>query len=155
MGGQIAEEIMYGPDKISAGCSSDLDKATSLARSMIKNFGMYGENTGYMYVENKNYSFEEDELSHKQKKIIDDEVNKILNTSYNRVKKLLTDNASELKSLAEQCYIHDTLEFDEIKAAVEGDFRKIKAKKVRKPFNFIPYYITRKSDSNIINDDNV
>ena len=148
MGGQIAEEIMYGPNKISAGCSSDLEKATSLARSMIKNFGMYGENAGYMYVDTQSYSYEEDELSNKQKKIIDDQVNIILNESYNRVKKLLTENASELKSLAEQCYIHDTLEFEDIKSAVEGDINKIKAKKVRKSFDFIPYVSNNDKENN-------
>ncbi len=133
MGGQVAEELMYGPEGISAGCSSDLESATSLARSMIKNYGMYGSTVGYQYINNQSYSYEEDEVSEKHKKVIDDEVNKILKESHDRVYKLLYNNADELKSLAEQCYIHDTLEFEEIQGAIEGKLHMIKAKKVREP----------------------
>ena len=134
MGGQVAEELMYGPGGISAGCSNDLENATSLARSMIKNYGMYGYNTGYQYISNESYSFEEDEVSDKYKKAIDDEVNKILKESHARVFNLFLNNADELKSLAEQCYIHDTLEFEDIQAAIEGNIKNIKAPKVRNPY---------------------
>lgn len=134
MGGQVAEELIYGPGGISAGCSNDLENATSLARSMIKNFGMYGSTVGYQYIDNQSYSFEEDEVSEKHKKAIDDEVTRILNESHGRVYKMLLNNADELKSLAQQCYIHDTLEFDDIQNSIEGRISLIKASKVREGY---------------------
>merc|ERR1719171_2067587 len=43
MGGRAAEELVFGSENVSAGCSSDLQKATDLARQMVMNFGMGGE----------------------------------------------------------------------------------------------------------------
>jgi ATP-dependent metalloprotease len=130
-GGHVAEELMLGSDQISAGCSSDLGKATSLARQMIKNFGMYGDSAGYQFIDSQSYSMMEDEVSNKQKAIIDEKVDEILKASKERVRTLIRENASELKSLAQHCYMHDTLEFDEIKAAIEGKPNEIKTKKIR------------------------
>eukprot|EP00340_Litonotus_pictus_P006098 CAMPEP_0170528042 /NCGR_PEP_ID=MMETSP0209-20121228/13541_1 /TAXON_ID=665100 ORGANISM="Litonotus pictus, Strain P1" /NCGR_SAMPLE_ID=MMETSP0209 /ASSEMBLY_ACC=CAM_ASM_000301 /LENGTH=460 /DNA_ID=CAMNT_0010819011 /DNA_START=1603 /DNA_END=2982 /DNA_ORIENTATION=+ len=132
-GGQVAEEIFYGKSGITAGCSSDLGNASSVVRQMIKNFGMYGDNVGYRYIPGESYSYEESELSDEEKLKIDEEIERVLKQSRERVFKILSKNADELKNLAEQCYIHDTLEFDDIDAAVKGDFKAIKAKKVRKP----------------------
>ena len=137
MGGQVAEEIFYGDEGISAGCSSDLENATSTARQMIKNFGMFGETVGYQFIQNKSYSYIDDNLSNQFKEKIDKEIEKVLQESRQRVYKLLYSNSFELKNLAQQCYIHDTLEFDDIEYAVNGEFHKIKANKVRKPFDFV------------------
>lgn len=134
MGGQIAEAIMFGEDQISAGCSSDLETATSVARSMIKNFGMYGQQVGYQYIEGQSYSYEEDDISELHKTKIDKEIDVILKESQQRVYNTLRNNAHELKSLAQQCYIYDTLEFDEIDAAIKGDFEKLNGSKMRESF---------------------
>lgn len=134
MGGQVAEEIFYGKLGISAGCSSDLENASSVARGMIKNFGMFGENVGYQYISNQSYSYEEDELSEEAKKKIDEAIEQVLKESRERVYSLLNSSAEELKQLAQQCYIHDTLEFEDIDAAIKGEYYKIKSQEVRKPF---------------------
>jgi len=78
MGGHVAEELMTGPGKITAGCSSDLNKATHLAQTMVKKLGMYGEKVGYIYVEDEGYSWEDDKVSEKYKSRIDEEVQLIL-----------------------------------------------------------------------------
>ena len=74
LGGQVAEEVFYGKDGISAGCSSDLERATDVSRQMIKNFGMYGDTVGYQYINNQSYSYEEDELSNTAKSKIDEPI---------------------------------------------------------------------------------
>lgn len=78
MGGHVAEELIYGPEHVTAGCSSDLNKATQIAQSMIKKFGMYGEKVGYIFVDDEGYSFAEDEVSDKYKSEIDATVKQIL-----------------------------------------------------------------------------
>lgn len=78
MGGLVAEELFHGKEQVSAGCSSDLDKATSLAQSMIKKFGMFGQSVGYIYVQDEGYSWQEDTTSNKYKSLIDENIKLIL-----------------------------------------------------------------------------
>lgn len=82
MGGHVAEELIYGINNVSAGCSSDLDKATRVAQNMIKKFGMYGDKVGYVYVQDEGYSWEDDKTSDKYKTQIDESVKKILNVIF-------------------------------------------------------------------------
>ncbi len=82
MGGHVAEELLYGPNFVTAGCSSDLNKATQIAQQMVKKFGMYGEKVGYIFVEDEGYSWEEDDVSDKYKTQIDETVKVILKVSY-------------------------------------------------------------------------
>jgi ATP-dependent metalloprotease len=82
MGGHVAEELIYGNDHVTAGCSSDLDKATKVAQGMVKNYGMYGDKVGYIYVEDQGYQWEDDVVSDKYKSQIDETVKTILNVKY-------------------------------------------------------------------------
>ena len=82
MGGHVAEELMYGNDHVTAGCSSDLEKATSIAQDMVKKYGMYGEAVGYIYVDDEGYFWEGDKLSNKFKRIVDKQIKKILQVKF-------------------------------------------------------------------------
>lgn len=83
MGGHVAEELIYGNDHVTAGCSSDLEKATSIAQNMVKKYGMYGDSVGFIYVQDEGYSWEEDKLSDKHKMNIDVQIKKILQVNFN------------------------------------------------------------------------
>jgi ATP-dependent metalloprotease len=109
MGGHVAEELMYGEGNMTAGCSSDLSKATQVAQSMVKKLGMYSDSVGYIYVGDKD-RYSSDKFSEKYKETIDDTVKIILKESHDRVYELLTRDADELKKLAQGVFMHDTLE---------------------------------------------
>jgi ATP-dependent metalloprotease len=109
MGGHVAEELVYGSDHVTAGCSSDLDKATNIAQQMAKKYGMYGDKVGYIYVEDEGYTWDRDETSDKYKNIIDSMVKEILKESHDRVYSLLKKDANELKNIAQTVFQYDTL----------------------------------------------
>jgi len=134
MGGHVAEELMYGPNNVSAGCSSDLNKATQVAQNMVKKYGMYGDKVGYVYISDEGYSWEEDKTSDKYKTVIDESVGKILQESHDRVYTLLKENANDLKALAQKVYEYDTLNYEEICAVLEGKPELIKKSVVREEF---------------------
>lgn len=108
MGGHIAEEIVFGKDRITAGCSSDLSKATQVATAMVKKYGMYADEIGYTYVKNEN-PYEDERVSEQTKEKIDFTVNKILKESYVRVKDEFTNNYQTLVNLGQTLYRKDTL----------------------------------------------
>jgi ATP-dependent metalloprotease len=108
MGGHVAEELMYGKEMMTAGCSSDLNKATRVAQMMVKKLGMYGEKAGYLYVEDTNNN-EFEKVSEKYKQSIDETVSVILKESHDRVYDLLNKNANDLKNIAQAVFQYDTL----------------------------------------------
>ena len=144
MGGHVAEELLYGSNFVTAGCSSDLNKATQIAQSMVKKFGMYGDKVGYIFVEDEGYSWEEDDVSDKYKSSIDETVKVILKESHDRVYNSLNESANELKNLAQKLYQYDNLNckycsfiyfiVDEIEASIEGRFSDITRDVVRDEF---------------------
>lgn len=108
MGGHVAEELMYGSGNMTAGCSSDLSKATQVAQSMVKKLGMYSDKTGFIYIDDKSNS--DNKVSEKYKSTIDDTVRIILKDSHDRVYKLLQQDADGLKNLAQGVFQYDTLD---------------------------------------------
>ena len=109
MGGHVAEELIYGSDHVTAGCSSDLDQATNLARQMVKKYGMYGDKVGYLYIEDEGYTWDADITSDKYKGMIDETVKTILKESHDRVYETLKKDANELKNIAQKVFQYDTL----------------------------------------------
>ena len=73
MGGHIAEKLIIGPQKISTGCGSDLQGATSMAYRAVRNFGMFGEEglAGFGSTDNS-------QTSEKYNAMVDEQVKKIL-----------------------------------------------------------------------------
>jgi len=113
--GGIAEEIIFGYDKLSSGRSSDLSQASRIARAMCMQFGMSG--SGIMTItDEKEWS----NLSSDARNKLDSEINNILDSSYKRVTDYLTQNKAGLTSLAEALIEFKSLSHNEVKAAFEG-----------------------------------
>ena len=87
MGGRVAEEVIFGYDKVSSGASSDISYATDLARSMATQWGMSDKLGPLKYVENQEEVFlghsvtKAQNMSEETARLIDSEVRTIVNAA--------------------------------------------------------------------------
>uniref|UniRef100_A0A8C9HA45 Peptidase M41 domain-containing protein n=1 Tax=Piliocolobus tephrosceles TaxID=591936 RepID=A0A8C9HA45_9PRIM len=115
MGGLVSEEIIFGKNNVTTGCSSDLQRATSIAQSLVMNYGVgINEDNISMFLQDKK------NISEDMKIKIDKSIQKILLDSYNRAKKVLHDHIDELHRVASALVEYETLSSDEIKLAMVG-----------------------------------
>ncbi len=127
MGGRAAEEIIFGPDKVSNGAAGDIKMATNQARMMITEWGMsdklgmiaYGDNSqevflGHSVTQNKN-------VSEATAREIDTEIKDIIDRAYSKARRLLTENVEELHRVARGLLEHETLSGDEIRTVLRGE----------------------------------
>lgn len=112
----MAEELIFGEDKVTSGASSDLDKATKIAKNMVKNFGMSNRVGLAVHLNKKTYN----EISNTTLEHIELEVKRILNESYERAKKILKTHDKELHLLANALLKHETLNLDQIKKLIDN-----------------------------------
>jgi len=120
MGGRIAEEIIFGHDKVTSGASSDIDMATKMAKNMVTKYGMsdllgplaYGDNEEEVFLGRS--VTKQQNMSEETVKKIDSEVKKIVDKSYQRAKKILTEKIEDLHKLAKALLIYETLSGEEI-----------------------------------------
>ena len=130
MGGRIAEELIFGPSKVTTGASSDISMATNIARKMVTEWGMsdklgplaYGENEqevflGHSVTQKKN-------ISENTAQEIDKEVKSIVTSAYKKAKLIIKKNMVQLHRLAKGLLEHETLTGNEIKDIIKG--KKIK-----------------------------
>ena len=126
MGGRVAEEVIFGHDKVSSGASSDISYATKLARDMVTRWGMSDTLGPLMYSEGEEevflgYSRQQNmSMSNETAQAIDTEIRRIVDAGYDRAKHLLTEHQGELHKLAQSLLEYETLSGDEIKAVLEG-----------------------------------
>jgi cell division protease FtsH len=125
-GGRIAEELIFGEERVTTGASSDIRMATDMARRMVTEWGM-SDKLGFLA-----YNADEQEVflgrSVSQQKnvsdatasIIDAETRRIVDEAYNEAMKILKKHDDELERLAQGLLEYETLNGDEIKIIVEG-----------------------------------
>lgn len=115
MGGKIAEEMLYGPNNVTSGCSSDLSSATGMARAMVTSYGM-SDKVGPVKLSDKWETW-----SGKLRDLADEETRDYLVESEKRCRNLLQSKRMELKRLAEGLLEYETLNKDEIEKVVRGE----------------------------------
>lgn len=131
MGGRAAEELIFGPEKITSGASNDLKQATMIATHMVKEWGM-SEKIGLRTLEEGQKSLISiNELGQTMNEAIDSEIQRLLQESYERAKSVLKAHAKEHKLLAEALVKYETLDADDIRAILKGE----KKDKNRLPVN--------------------
>ena len=125
-GGRVAEELIFGPDKVTTGASNDIERATKMARNMVTKWGLsdklgpiaYGEEEDEVFLgrsvtQHKNVS---DETARR----IDEEVREILDRAYARSTELLTENLSKLHVMAEALLQYETIDAKQIEEIMNG-----------------------------------
>ena len=121
MGGRIAEELIFGYEKITSGASSDIDMATKMAKNMVTKYGMSKDLGTVAYGDNEDEVFlgrqitRQQHMSEETAKKVDYEVKKIIDTSYDRAKKVLTEKIEDLHKIAKALLVYETLTGDEIR----------------------------------------
>jgi cell division protease FtsH len=126
MGGRVAEEVIFGYDKVSSGASSDISYATGLARDMVTRWGMSDALGPLQYAEADEEVFlgysvnRQKNMSNETAQAIDKEIRRIVEQGYDRAKMLLNDHRDELEKLAQALLEFETLSGDEIKTLLDG-----------------------------------
>lgn len=126
MGGRVAEELVFGKDKITSGASSDIEQATRLARAMVTRWG-YSEELGVVaYGENQEEVFlgmsvaRTQNVSENTAQKIDAEIKRLVQAGYEEAKRILTERRQDLESLAKGLLEYETLTGDEIRNLIAG-----------------------------------
>ncbi len=129
MGGRIAEELIFGHDKVTSGASSDIDMVTKMAKNMVTKYGMSTELGTIAYGENEEEVFlgrsvtKQQNMSEETAKKIDAEVKKIVDKGYERAKKVLTEKIDDLHKIAKALLVYETLSGDEIRDLILKDIK--------------------------------
>ena len=125
-GGRIAEELIFGKDKVTTGASNDIERATEIAKNMVTKWGL-SDKMGPM-----TYSDEEGEvflgrsvtqtktMSDDTAKEIDSEIRLLINKSYATATKIITDNIDKLHIMSDTLMQYETIDRDQIDDIMMG-----------------------------------
>jgi cell division protease FtsH len=126
MGGRVAEELVFGRERVTSGASSDIEQATKLARMMVTRWGLsealgtvaYGENQEEVFL---GYSVaRQQSISEATVQKIDGEIRRLVEAGYTEAQEILTTKRADLETLAKGLLEFETLTGDEIKDLLMG-----------------------------------
>jgi cell division protease FtsH len=126
MGGRVAEEIIFGHDKVTTGASSDIKMATDMARKMVTEWGLsdalgplaYGEPEGDGFLGYA--SGQRKAMSNATAEQVDLEIRKVVQEGYETANRILTERLDDLHKLAHALLEHETLSGDDINTLLGG-----------------------------------
>ncbi|ANW24807.1 ATP-dependent metalloprotease [Vibrio coralliilyticus] len=119
-GGRLAEELIYGADKVSTGASNDIERATDIARKMVTQWGFSEKLGPLLYAEEEGEVFlgrsvtQTKHMSDDTAKLIDDEVRKIIDRNYARAKQILEDNMDIMHAMKDALMKYETIDASQI-----------------------------------------
>jgi cell division protease FtsH len=125
-GGRIAEQLIYGETHLNSGASSDLKAATSLARSMVTEFGMSEKLGPLRYNDNEEEVFlghsvtQRKNVSDATAQLIDEEVRRFVEEGEATARAILAEHLDDLHTLAKGLLEYETLSGDEVKELLAG-----------------------------------
>ncbi len=126
-GGRVAEELVFGRERVTIGAASDIQMATSLARRYVSQWGLSDKVGPILVGDNEQELFlgaqimSRREVSERTAQLVDEEVARIIHESYERARTVLTDNRALLDTLATALLERETLTREEIKLLVDGE----------------------------------
>jgi cell division protease FtsH len=126
-GGRVAEELIFGTERVTTGAADDIRRATNLARRMVTEFG-FSERLGPLrYSENEEEVFlghsvtQRKNVSDATAKAIDEEIRRIVESGEQRARAILTQHLDELHALAKGLLEFETLSVDEVRRVIRGE----------------------------------
>jgi cell division protease FtsH len=126
MGGRVAEELIFGKNKITSGASSDIQAATGLARNMVTRWGYSDELGTVSYGDNQEEVFlghsvaRTQNVSEDTAQKIDLEVRRLVQGGLDEARRILTERIEDLHSVAKALLEYETLSGDEIQNVIKG-----------------------------------
>ena len=125
-GGRVAEELIFGADKVTTGASNDIERATKMARNMVTKWGLSDEMGPIAYSEDEDEVFlgrsvtQHKSVSDDTARRIDEVVRQILDKAYARTTKILTENLDKLHAMSKLLLEYETIDVPQIDAIMEG-----------------------------------
>ncbi|MEI4984257.1 ATP-dependent zinc metalloprotease FtsH [Aeromonas caviae] len=119
-GGRLAEELIYGAEKVSTGASNDIERATDIARKMVTQWGMSERLGPMLYAEEDGEVFlgrsmaKAKHMSDDTARIIDAEVKQVIDRNYARAKQILLDNMDVLHTMKDALMKYETIDAKQI-----------------------------------------
>ncbi|GAA0297953.1 ATP-dependent zinc metalloprotease FtsH [Sphingomonas oligophenolica] len=126
MGGRVAEQLIFGYDKVSSGASGDIKQATKLARAMVMQWGMSDKLGPLQYEEQQGETFlgysqtQRHNMSNETALMIDSEIRALVDGGLARATEVLTKHIDQLHLIAGALLEYETLTGDEIKRLASG-----------------------------------
>jgi cell division protease FtsH len=125
-GGRVAEELIFGPEKVTTGAGNDIERATGLARRMVTQFGM-SERVGAMAIGDREQEVflgrefgHRREVSERTAEMVDDEVKRLLDEAYAKAIVLLTDHKDLLERIAQALLERETIDREDLDLLVKN-----------------------------------
>ena len=125
-GGRVAEEIIFGADKVTTGAGNDIERATGLARRMVTQFGM-SERIGPLAVGDKEQEIflgrefaQRREISERTAQMVDDEVKRLIDEAYARAMQILSENRELLDRIAVALLERETIDREDLDRLVKN-----------------------------------
>ena len=119
-GGRLAEELIYGADKVSTGASNDIERATDIARKMVTQWGFSDKLGPLLYAEEEGEVFlgrsvtQTKHMSDETAKLIDNEIRQIIDRNYARAKQILEDNMDIMHAMKDALMKYETIDAGQI-----------------------------------------
>ncbi len=125
-GGRVAEELVFGPDKVTTGAAQDIQQATEMARRMVTQFGM-SEAVGPITVGDREAEIflgrevvQRREISERTAELVDTELKRVLGEAYERARQILLEHRATLDRVAATLLERETLDREEVELVVAG-----------------------------------
>jgi cell division protease FtsH len=125
-GGRLAEEIIFGAEKVTTGASNDIERATQLARNMVTRWGLserlgplaYGEEQGEVFLGRS--VTQTQSISEETQHLIDEEIRSVIDRNFERSERILRDNLDKMHLMAEALMKYETIDRFQIDDIMEG-----------------------------------